>query len=107
MNVSREIRMWIAAAIVALCPVSIVASMWLLLTYYSSGPREPHPEQGLLYALNNHGVPYVYVSASESTGLGLLMIAPFVSFFAAFAIVPKEAIIAPPGTLPWITRIGS
>jgi hypothetical protein len=100
----REIRNRIATAILALCPASFGTSLWLFFTYFSSRPRQPRPELGLVYALNNHG-SYVYISATESTGLAMLGIAFIVAFFAAFAIVPKKAILAPPGTPQWVTRI--
>jgi hypothetical protein len=46
----------------------------LFFSYFSSGPKEPRPELGLVYALNNHG-SYVYLSGTESTALSLLMMA--------------------------------
>jgi hypothetical protein len=103
-NMTREIRNRIATAILALCPASFVILLWLFFAYFSSHPRQPHPELGLVYALNNHG-SYVFISAIESTGLALLVIVFIVSFFAAFVIVPKQAILAPTGAPQWITRI--
>jgi hypothetical protein len=103
---SREIRNCIAAAVVALCPASFGTFLWLFFGYFSSRPSQPHPELGLVYALNNHG-SYVYISTTESTGLAMLMIAFVVGFFVTIAIVPKEAILPPPGTPRWITRISA
>jgi hypothetical protein len=105
-HVSRNSRNCIAAAVVALCPASFGTFLWLFFGYFSSRPSQPHPELGLVYALNNHG-SYVYVSASESTGLAMLMIAFVVGFFATIAIVPKKVILPPPGTPRWITRISA
>jgi hypothetical protein len=102
----REIRNYIAAAILALCPASFGVNLWLFFGYFSSRPPQPHPELGLVYVLNNHG-SYVYISATESTGLAMLMIAFFAGFFGAIALVPKEAILPPPGTPRWITRISA
>lgn len=105
-NMSRQIRNQLATATFALCFASFGTYLWLFFSYFSSRPRQPHPELGLVHVLNNHG-SYVYISAAESTGLAMLMIAFFVGFCLTFAIVPKEAILPPPGTPRWLTYVSA
>jgi hypothetical protein len=101
---SNSFRSDLSSAIVSLCPASFGANIWLFFYYFSSRPKEPQRELGLVYPLNNHG-SHVYVSKVETTGLSLLMIAFFLGLLLAIAIVPKEPSL-PPAWMPrWMTYV--
>lgn len=102
---TRALRNDIASATVAICPASFGAFLWLFFAYFSSHPTTPNDELGLVYKLSNHG-SYVYLSATESTGLALLMIAFVVGLVVTLFIVPKDYILPPPGTPRWMTYVG-
>jgi hypothetical protein len=74
MTATRKIRNCIGAAIVAIPMASGITFFWLFFSYFSSHPRAPQPDKGLIHALNNHG-SRVFISDSESTGMSFLMIA--------------------------------
>jgi hypothetical protein len=99
----RSVRYDIVSAIAALCPVSFGTFLWLFFDYFSSHPTKPDAALGFVHALNNHG-SYVYLSDAESTGLALLMNVFMIGLFGAFAILPKDPALAPPGTARWLTH---
>jgi len=98
---SRSLRNDLALATAALCTASFGAFIWLFLSYFSAHPTVPRPDLGLTYALNNHG-SRVYVSATELTGLALLMKAFFAGMLLAIAVVPKTFTPAVPRTPRWL-----
>jgi hypothetical protein len=57
-------------------------------------PREPRPALGLIYPMNNHGWVY-YLSATESTQLGMLFYMTFVVFVLAVIIAGPNPIKRP------------
>jgi hypothetical protein len=102
---NRQLRNDVAATIFGLFFSNTGADLWLFVKYFSSRPNVPHPDMGLVYPLNNHG-SYAYISITESTGLSLLHVVSFTTFFMFFLVVPKDPILPPPGTPRWLTYLG-
>ena len=103
---NNRIRTDIACAISAVCAASFSTNLWLTFSYAASRPRQPDPALGIVYPLNNHG-SITYLSNSEATGMGLLMMAFFIGLLATVIIVPKEAILPRPGTPQWLTYVSA
>jgi hypothetical protein len=101
---TRSRRTEVALATAALCAASFLTDLFLFFTYLGSHPTKPNAALGFVRALNNHG-SYVYLTDTESTGLVLLGDVFFVGFFAAFAILPKDPSLAPPGTARWLAHL--
>jgi hypothetical protein len=100
---TRSRRTEVALAAAALCAASFLTDLCLFSYYFSSRPAKPNAALGFVRALNNHG-SYVYLTDTESTGLVLLGDVFIVGFFAAFAILPKDPSLAPPGTARWLAH---
>jgi hypothetical protein len=100
----KSLRLNVACVAGALCVASFTTHTILFFAYFSSHPRQPDPELGLVYKLNNHG-SYLYLTNTESTGLTLLMDAFLVGLFVTLVVVPKKPLLPPPGTPRWITRV--
>jgi hypothetical protein len=74
----RSSRKDIAAAGSGFSIAAFGTRLWISQSFLSSHPRMPIPDQGLVYAINNHG-SHVYLTDTEVTGLALLWIAFLVS----------------------------
>jgi hypothetical protein len=92
----------IATALLAVCMVSFAAHLWRFHSLFAARPHIANPAAGLTVPLNQHGA-YVYISATEATGLSLLMLAFYIAFILALIIVPKKYVPPAPGTAPWRT----
>ena len=100
----RSVRNDIAASLLGFVMSSGATYMWLFFRYVGSRPPSPNPALGWVHALNDHG-SYVYISATEATGLGLLFHMGFAAGLAAILIVPKDFILPRPGTARWLTYV--
>jgi hypothetical protein len=74
----RSLRKDLVAAGSGFSIAAFGTRLWISQSYLSSHPRMPIPDQGLVYAINNHG-SHVYLTDTEVTGLALLWIAFLVS----------------------------
>jgi hypothetical protein len=78
---------------------------WLFASYFSSRPEKPNTDLRIVYALNNHG-SHVYLTATETTRLALLVLVSAIGFLTVLAMGLKVAIYPPPGTPQWSTIRG-
>jgi len=85
----RQTRNYLAIACLALCVASFPSSLWLFYQYQATRPSQPHPDLGLIHALNNHG-SYAYLSDYDCTGLAILSYMFFIGFGLGIIVVKKR-----------------
>ena len=85
-------RRVLAAGLVGTAAASWVFHSYLWSSFMKSHPRKAQPETGFTYVMNNHGL-YYYLTAIESTQLGLmsyLAIGAFLMAIVANGKVPEK-----------------
>jgi hypothetical protein len=105
-NTTRKVRNRIAAVTSAIPFAAFSTFMWLFFSYFSSHPKVPHPDLGLVHRLSNHG-SYVYISDSEATGMSLLVLAFLIGAGLTIVIAPKEFMLPPAETPRWLTYVSA
>ena len=99
----KSVRYDVVSSLGAICAASFGTHLFLFFSYFNSHPAAPNIALGLVNPLNNHG-SYVYLSDTEWVGLSLLRMVFFACLVGAYAILPKDPTLAPPGTPRWVAH---